>query len=601
MEDIINLLPDFVANQIAAGEVIQRPASAVKELMENSIDAGADTLKVIIKDSGKSLIQIIDNGNGMSEGDARMAFERHATSKIKNADDLFKITTMGFRGEALASIAAIAHVEIKTKRDFDEVGTQIFIEGSAIIAQEPCTTTTGTSINIKNIFYNVPARRNFLKSEGTETRNIINEFIKIALAYPEKNFTFHSDNEELYRLTSGNLKQRIIQIFGNSFDEKIMMVREETNLINIIGFVGKPQNAKKTRGDQFFFVNKRFIKSPYLNYAVTAAYEEMLPEGSFPFYCLFIQINPDQIDINIHPTKTEIKFINESIIHGIIKSAVRKSLGQFNIVPSLDFNTDPFLNSITPTSHSEIGSAPSIHFNPNYNPFGNAKVQQNLNRWESLYEVIENDKTQQTSLGADEDLNTFAEEKIEKFTFQWQKKFIVSPIKSGLMIIDQQAAHERILYERFSRAFENKKATSQQVLFPESLELNVNDFSMVMEMESELNHLGFDIRAIGKNSLIIDGIPADSENQNPGELFLGLIQNFKENCSEFKLQKQESLLRAMAKNSCIHAGKFLDKDEMNAIIDELFACDHPYHSPSGYPVVISLGIDEISKRFENKK
>jgi len=501
MPDIIQLLPDSVANQIAAGEVVQRPASAVKELIENSIDAGADKIQLIVKDAGKSLIQVIDNGAGMSVTDARMCFERHATSKIRKAEDLFAIRTMGFRGEAMASIAAIAQVELKTRRHEDELGTCITIEGSEVLSQEACSANTGTSISIKNLFYNTPARRNFLKSNSVEMRYIIDELQRVALAHPEIFFTLHHNGQEVYHLPGTTLKQRIIHLFGNNYNERLVPVEEDTNVINLRGFVGKPEYAKRTRGEQFFFVNNRFIKDAYLNHAVLMAFKELLPEDTFPLYVLFIDIDPSKIDINVHPTKTEIKYQDEQTIYAIIRSAVKRSLGRYNITPSLDFDQENSIEHlVTPIPIEEI-VPPTISFNPNYNPFNNDRqVEQDApvyrsssdyrsspipSNWDTLYEITKKDVNiqqqvyEEKSIAVDEqELNKPSERQL----FQLQNRFILSQIKSGFMLINQQAAHERILYERFLQQLQNHSGVSQQSLFPESVTLNSSDFELLKEL-----------------------------------------------------------------------------------------------------------------------
>lgn len=614
MSDIIQLLPDSVANQIAAGEVVQRPASAVKELLENALDAGADKIQLIVKDAGKALIQVIDNGCGMSVTDARMCFERHATSKVRKAEDLFAIRTMGFRGEAMASIAAIAQVEMKTKRYEDEVGTLIEIEGSTVAKQEPIGTPNGTSISVKNLFYNTPARRNFLKSNPTEMRYIIDEFQRVALAKPHISFSLHHDGNEIYRLPAATIKQRIVHLFGNNYNERLIPVEEETTIINLKGYIGKPEFAKKTRGEQFFFVNDRFIKDNYLNHAINKAYQELLPDDNFPLYVLFIDIDPAKIDVNVQPTKTEIKYLDEKSIYAIIHSAVKRSLGRFNISPTLDFNQETaFSNMITPKAPEDI-VPPSISFNPNFNPFGATKPaaketyfreqyqpKEKTQNWGSLYEITNFQQAEQTSI----DLGEVDEEETlvaspSKQYMQVHNRYIVSQIKSGVMLIDQQAAHERILYERFLLHLEDRKGASQQSLFPQTVTLSPGDFELAKSLLDDIKSLGFDVREFGKNTLVIEGIPVDlgSTNINETQLFEHLIEGFKNSQQELKLTKRDALARSLARNSAIKAGTALSQQEMNTLIDELFACKSPNFSISGKPAIQTITLAELAQKFE---
>ncbi|HKG07506.1 MAG TPA: DNA mismatch repair endonuclease MutL [Pedobacter sp.] len=620
MSDIIQLLPDSVANQIAAGEVVQRPASAVKELLENAIDAGANKIQLIIKDAGKALIQVIDNGCGMSIADARMCFERHATSKVRKAEDLFAIRTMGFRGEAMASIAAIAQVELKTRRHEDEVGTMIEIEGSSIVKQEPVATGEGTSICIKNLFYNTPARRNFLKSNPAEMRHIIDEFQRVAMAHPSIAFSLHHDGSEIYRLPSSALKQRIIHLFGNNYNERLIPVEEQTSIINLKGYIGKPEFAKRTRGEQFFFVNNRFIKDAYLNHAVNRAYEELLPDENFPLYVLFIEIDPANIDVNVHPTKTEIKYLDEKSIYAILHSAVKRSLGRFNISPTIDFNQETgFSGMITPIAPEEI-VPPSISFNPDFNPFaaerqvsrdsayasfpksysgGGSMSSPGSKNWGSLYEIAKNNTVEQSAL----DLSDSAEPEFvpaQKQLLQVHNRYILSQIKSGVMLIDQQAAHERILFERFLLHLEDRKGASQQSLFPQTVTLSPNDYELARSLLDDIKSLGFEVREFGKNTLVIEGIPVDlgSNNVNETQLFEHLIEGFKNSQQELKLDKRDALARSMARNSAIKSGTALSQIEMNTLIEQLFACKTPNFSISGKPVIQTMGLAELDKKFD---
>ncbi|MCD8741306.1 DNA mismatch repair endonuclease MutL [Mucilaginibacter roseus] len=628
MPDIIQLLPDSVANQIAAGEVVQRPASAVKELIENAIDAGADKIQLILKDAGKSLIQVIDNGCGMSMTDVRMCFERHATSKIRKADDLFAIRTMGFRGEAMASIAAIAQVELKSRRHEDELGTCITIEGSEVISQEPCATATGTSISVKNLFYNTPARRNFLKSNPVEMRHIIDEFQRVALANPQVFLTLHHDGQEVYHLPASGLKQRIVHLLGNNYNQRLVPVEEDTTIIKLHGFVGKPEFARRTRGEQFFFVNNRFIRDAYLNHAVLTAFEELLPEDSFPLYVLFIDIDPAKIDINVHPTKTEIKYQDEKAIYAIIRSAVKRALGKYNITPTIDFDQENSIGHlITEKPLSEI-VPPTITVNPDFNPFAVEAKQpareehpflrdSNLNRsngsgggyrqapvpqnWDTLYQISKREQAVQQDLHT-EQLITVNEQDVNKASerqlFQVHNRFILSQIKSGFMLINQQAAHERVLYERFLQQLESHSGTSQQSLFPQSVTLNSSDFELLRELLPDIKSLGFDIREFGKNTVVVEGIPADLNNASEHELLEHLLEGFKNNQAVLKLNKRDNLARSLARNAAIKAGTKLSLEEMNLLIDQLFACQMPNVALNGKPVISTFTMNEILERFE---
>lgn len=619
MSDIIQLLPDSVANQIAAGEVVQRPASAVKELVENAIDAGADKIKLIVKDAGKTLIQIIDNGCGMSITDARLCFERHATSKIRKAEDLFAIRTMGFRGEAMASIAAIAQVELKTRRVEDELGTIIDIEGSKVVDQRPEALPAGTSISVKNLFYNIPARRNFLKSNSVELRHIIDEFQRIALANPAIFFSLHSDGNELFHLPAETLKQRIVHLFGNTYNQRLVPVEEDTSIITINGFIGKPEFAKKTRGEQFFFVNKRFVKDPYLNHAVMNAYEEILPAETFPLYVLFIDIDPAKIDINVHPTKTEIKYEDDKAIYAIIRSAIKRSLGRYNITPTLDFDQDTSFSSFISAKPLDEIQAPTITFNPDFNPFEDIKSNASARstayaegfekkagipqNWDTLYKITERDNAEQLPLlptESEEEKSTATTSSSEapKQFFQLHNRFIVSQIHSGLMLIDQQAGHERILFEHYKEQLENNKGISQQSLFPQTIELNAADFTLMDDILPELQSLGFQLRPFGKTTYIVDGIPADlGSNVNETKILEQLLEDFKNNKDELKLSKRENLARSLAKNASIKAGQPLDNQEMAELIDKLFATASPNVSLHGKPVIITITLQELMERF----
>jgi DNA mismatch repair protein MutL len=620
MTDIIQLLPDAVANQIAAGEVVQRPASAVKELVENAIDAGADKIQLILRESGKALIQVIDNGCGMSVTDARMCFERHATSKIRKADDLFAIRTMGFRGEAMASIAAIAQVELKTRRHEDELGTCLLIEGSEVLSQEPCSINPGTSVSVKNLFYNTPARRNFLKANPVEMRHIIDEFQRIALANPQVFFTLHHDGQEVYHLPAAALKQRIVHLLGNNYNQRLVPVEEDTSIIKLHGFIGKPEFARKTRGEQFFFVNNRFIKDAYLNHAVITAFEELLPDESYPLYVLFIDIDPSRIDINVHPTKTEIKYQDDKAIYAIIRSAVKRSLGRYNITPSLDFEADNHIQHlITPMPLEDI-TPPGISFNPDFNPFASeAKAGKTANipsresqggyqrqaipgNWDTLYEISKKETVIQQALDVEPARIEVQDEQVSKASerqlFQIHNRFILSQIKSGFMLINQQAAHERVLYERFLQQLENHSGISQQSLFPQTVTFHVSDFELLKELLPDIRALGFDIREFGPNTVVVDGIPADLSNTNENALLEHLLEEFKNNLAILKLDRRDNLARTLARNAAIKTGTVLSLEEMNTLIDQLFACQMPNQALNGKPVISTFNMNELLERFE---
>jgi DNA mismatch repair protein MutL len=618
MPDIIQLLPDSVANQIAAGEVVQRPASAVKELVENAIDAGADKIQLILKDAGKSLVQVIDNGCGMSLTDARMCFERHATSKIRKAEDLFAIRTMGFRGEAMASIAAIAQVELKSRRHEDELGTCIQIEGSEVLSQQACSANTGTSISVKNLFYNTPARRNFLKSNPVEMRHIVDEFQRIALANPAVFFTLHHDGQEVYHLPATVLKQRIVHLFGNNYNQRLVPVEEDTSIIKLRGYVGKPEFARKTRGEQFFFVNNRFIRDGYLNHAVLTAFEELLPDESYPLYVLFIEIDPSKIDINVHPTKTEIKYQDEKSIYAIIRSAVKRSLGRYNITPSLDFDQENSIEHLITSKPMEQIVQPTISFNPDFNPFATevkrseregsflrsagehqrTAIPQN---WDTLYEISKREEIAQQEMHVEKTFPVEEQEiskSSERQLFQIHNRYILSQIKSGFMLINQQSAHERILYERFLQQLENHSGTSQQSLFPQSVTLQGNDFELLKELLPDIRALGFDIREFGKNTVVVEGIPADLSNVAEHALLEHLLEGFKNNLAILKLDKRDNLARSLARNGAIKAGIRLSLEEMNLLIDQLFACQMPNIALNGKPVISTFTLNELAERFE---
>lgn len=619
MAGIIQLLPDAIANQIAAGEVIQRPASVIKELLENAIDAGATHIQVILKDAGKTLIQVIDDGKGMTDTDARMAFERHATSKIKNSEDLFQIKTMGFRGEALASIAAISQVELRTRTEGEELGTRIAIEASDVKTQEVCQQPVGSNFQVKNLFYNVPARRNFLKSDSVEMKHILDEFQRIAIASPEVFFSLHHNQNELFHLHPGNLRQRIVSVFGNNSNKKLVPIAEETDVVQLRGFVGKPEFARKTRGDQYFFVNNRFIKSGYLHHAVMTAYEDILQDDTYPFYVIFIDIDPGRIDINVHPTKQEIKFDDERLIYQYMRVSVRHALGQYAVIPSLDFETETGL-----LQYQTAASAPSGREDKSYGGSGN-KTDQNwkidrqqarggqndsgnqLEHWQSLYEGLENGSEENegsitlqsaatTENESDQLDGLFANEK--KVPFQIHNRYIVSHIKSGFLLIDQQAAHERVLFESYIKLLQQKKASTQQELFPRTVKLSTADSEILKGILEEVNEIGFDIQDFGADTFVIHGIPSEIYGKPDAEKMLEqLIEQFKSNLA-LQIDTRENLARAMARSSAIKRGKSLTVPEMQELIDRLFACELPYKSPSGRNCFLTYDLEDLNKKFE---
>jgi DNA mismatch repair protein MutL len=601
MPDVIKLLPDSVANQIAAGEVIQRPASVVKELMENSVDAGGKNIMVIIKDSGKTLIQVIDDGDGMSETDARLSFERHATSKITTAQDLFAIKTKGFRGEALASIAAVAMVELKTRMPGSDTGIQVIISGSKVDMQEPCSCPVGSSFSVKNLFFNIPARRKFLKSDNTEIRHIVNEFQKIVIAHPDIRFSLHHNESEVYNLSAGNIRQRIIGVFGKQINQDLITLETETSLISIKGFIGKPENARRTYGEQFFFVNNRFMKHPYFHKAVVEAYQNILPVEAIPSYFIFMEADPASIDINIHPTKTEIKFEDERSIWQILMASVREALGRFNIVPSLDFENEALINIPVRSSSDHIPEQPRIEINTQYNPFASDEQtplrqgiierfeRENTANWEKLYTSLEK-----------ENENPEQYEKIretQRKFFQLKSKYIVCPVKSGLMLIDQKRAHERVLYERFLNSLSTDRAVSQTDMFPVTIELNPADYFILKEIEAEIELLGFSIQYSGKNKITLDGRPSGNDS-DPVEMLEILLEDYKTTKADPSTGAKEKIASAMAVASAIPYGKLLTLNEMEDLFDTLFACSAPNYSPKGKPIISIITVEDIDKKFK---
>ncbi len=627
MPDIIHLLPDSIANQIAAGEVIQRPASAVKELLENAVDAGATEIRLVVNDSGKSHVQVIDNGKGMSETDARMCFERHATSKISNIDDLFRIKTMGFRGEALASIAAVAQVEIKTRRAEEQLGTWIEIENSMVKKQEPCSCASGTNIVMKNLFFNVPARRNFLKSNAAEMRHIIDEFIHVSLSFPGIFFSLTSNGQEIFHLEKGTLKQRIVQVLGSLYNAKLVSVLEKTDYLNIYGFAGKPDAAKKTRGDQYFFVNNRYIKSAYLNHAVMNAYQEMIASDSFPLYVLFIDLDPSQVDINVHPTKQEIKFEDEKIVYAFVQAAVKHALAQFSITPTLDFDLDPSIQQLdainkpftddkqqavaggnlfktfTQKHQAHIVDSKSElkHWREFYENTGSEKTDNHRNQDKLQTEVYEN----RSGEGANFQHSTFNIQLTpsplqiadDAELMQIQNGYIAVASNRGLILVHQQLAHERIVYERLSEAVNGKPVATQRSMFPTTLELAPPDAVLLEELSADLQHLGFMIEPFGKNTFVVQGTPADVEIGNEKSAIETLLEQYKHFSNELKFSKREKLLRSLAWQQSIKQGKSLTDKEMRSLVSALFQCKQPNVTVNGAPAYVEFRKDYLEKIF----
>lgn len=624
--DIIQLLPDSIANQIAAGEVVQRPASVVKELMENAIDAKATQVQVILREAGRTLIQVIDNGTGMSETDARMSFERHATSKIRQSEDLFRIKTMGFRGEALASIAAVAQVEMRTRQESDELGTLIRIDGSEIKTQEAVACPKGTNFSIRNLFFNVPARRNFLKSNSVEMRHVLDEFQRVALAHPEVGFTLHHNDTEVFNLQPVKLVRRIIDIYGKSYREQLAYCQEDTSYINVRGYIGKPEFARKTRGEQFFFVNDRFIKHNYMHHAVISAFDGTIPEGSHPFYVLFIEIDPSHIDINIHPTKTEIKFDDERSVYAIIMAAVKKAVGVYNLSQSIDFEEN--INFLNPTSTEPNNNLiprtvmPDWAAQPRKSESGASKS--NLTNWNKLFEGLQNTEDRHRELAAFElgtttasrpvyqeqaktvasKVNRMASEVVaapeaDALLFQLHNRYILSQVKDGIMLIDQKAAYERILYERYRKMLINRNGACQQLLFPKTIRLTHSDMQLVHETKKEIRSLGFEFDEFGANELIIRGIPADLPEESEQDLFEELIEQLKQSYSDLKLNKPESLSRSLAKRFSVRYAVKLSHMEIHTLMNQLFSSSDPNRTPGGDPIIVLLTMDKLANIFRN--
>lgn len=599
MSDVIRLLPDSVANQIAAGEVIQRPASAVKELLENAIDAGASRIDLVIRDAGKTLIQVTDNGCGMSETDARMCFERHATSKIEKADDLFSIRTMGFRGEALASIAAVAQVELRTRRHADEHGTVVRIEGSKVVGHEIAACPVGTTIYVRNLFFNVPARRNFLKSTTVELRHVMDEFQRVALVHPHITFTMAHNDKEMLHLGSGSFKQRIIGIMGGVFNERLLSVSQEVAKIKVEGFVVKPEFSRKTRGDQFFFVNNRFIRHAYFHHAVENAYSELLPKETFPGYFIHITIDPSEIDVNIHPTKTEVNFLDTKLVYALLHAAVRKTLGMHQLSPRLDFDAD--------NSHGidfgEISRAnrevrpPAVTVNTDFNPFrnpsqlpfGEAQRLKPNESWRLFYQDS-SPAPEQTKENLRQDNPTGA-----SIFLQVHGTYVLSVVKSGILLIDQHLAHWRIQFERFMALLGSGKVVSQQILFPHTIQLNPRDALLCESLMDEMRLLGFDISQAGERTFVLSGLPEGTVNNDADALLEGILEYFRIHSDQVEQHTQQHLVQALAQKTSWPYGKTLTQSEMASLVDSLFACRQPELSPDGRKIFTLLNIDHLAQ------
>lgn len=599
MADLIRLLPDHVANQIAAGEVVQRPASVVKELLENSVDSGATRIIVVVKDAGRTLVQVTDDGRGMSPADARASFERHATSKIREADDLSSLRTMGFRGEALASIAAIAQVELRTREHDEELGTRVLIEGSKVRTQEPMAGAVGTTIAVRSLFYNVPARRQFLKSDGVELKHVLEEFHRVALAHPEIAFQFvHNDHEE-FHIPPGSERQRIVHLFGRKYDERLVPVEESTEFLQVSGFVGKPEFAKRSRGEQYFFVNRRYIRSNYLDHAVRKAYDELVSRENYPSWFLFLELDPAQIDINIHPTKTEIKFRDDRTIYAIVHAAVRRALGRFNIVPSLDFEPEPAILAAFSGSQAEAAPPAVPTWRPQDLGAFNAPPRKSAEGWQQLFDVNTPTSAPEVDL-APRIMPSRENEGMpgERPVFQLHGTYILAQLRSGFMVVDQQRAHERILYERNLKLLEKGAGLSQTELFPRHVELSTTDLALMEDVLPELRSLGFDLELFGGRTVQVNGMPAEAAEEDPTRLLEELLEQLKNERGTLRNERHHVLARSMARSTAIRPGRVLTTTEMHDLIDRLFACEMPFHTPAGKPTLITYGLDELNERFE---
>jgi len=601
--DCIKLLPDNIANQIAAGEVVQRPASAVKELLENALDAGATEIKLVVKEGGTQLIQVIDNGFGMSPTDARMCWERHATSKIVKADDLFRLTSFGFRGEALASIAAIAQVDMKTKRREDELGTHIRIEGSKIIEQEPIACLNGTQFAIKNLFYNVPARRNFLKSIPVELRHIIDEFTRVAMPHHQIAFSLFHNDKEVFDLKPASAAQRIAELMNKKNDNDFLTVSESHDLLNVKGFVGKPEIAKKTRGEQFLFVNNRFIKDAYLHHAIVNAFDQLIAKDQYPMYVLFLEIDPSRIDVNIHPTKTEIKFDDERAMYTLVKSAVKKALGQYVVIPELEFSDPNVFNPVAFLQHQPeptSGQKSTASKTPQFTPFPSNNSMRGVQtaQWHKLFENQYLENREEPSISAQHQLKVDTFKSQISDAFQFADGFLVARKNEQLIVVDQRAAHERILYEKYMQSIARRSAPIQQLLFPRTLELSGTDYILAHEIMDEMKELGFDVADFGSNCLIINGVPAETIKGTEKELLEGLLEHYKQNASQFSGDKRKALAVSLAQNEAILRTRSLKTEEITELLNQLFECEHPSVRPNGKAVYIEFTTPYLNDLFK---
>lgn len=607
MGSTIKRLEAHVANQIAAGEVVQRPASIVKELLENAVDAGATKIELTLKDAGKTLIQVQDNGHGMNAEDALLAFERHATSKLSTSEDLFNITTKGFRGEALASIAAIAQVTLKTKTEFDDLGFQVQMDGGSLKNNDETISEVGSLFLVKNLFYNIPARRNFLKSDRIELNHCIDEFHRVALVHTDIEFTFTSNDNKLFHLKPSNKRQRIVQIFGNKINDKLVPVTEETPLLKISGFVLKPEAAKKSRGNQFFFVNDRFIKSPYLNNAVLAAFEGLILTGSYPGYFLDVHVDPASIDINIHPTKTEVKFDDDHTLYAVLRSAIKHSLGQFNVSPSLDFDIDPNLQ--TPYNYKgKEATLPNVSVDRSFNPFAEEKPNSysssfatKATQWEALYTHTQEDNLENSFPSVANEFLSFDES--ESLTesikcFQVEKKYIVTKIKSGMIVIHQSRAHERILYERFLTQFTVEEGASQQLLFPLSLSYSKPEILLLEEIEPSLKQLGFNFTVEGEE-VSLEGVPSAIDSKDAEKALESVMQSNRDELQNDGFSQADVLCKALAKSICIKTGTALEEAAQIGLVHDLFACKEPQLSPTLKVAYTTVTAADLSLKFNS--
>ena len=612
MADLIQLLPNHIANQIAAGEVIQRPSNAVKELLENAVDSGATEIKLFVEDAGKALIQVIDNGKGMNERDARNSFERHATSKIREIEDLFKIKTMGFRGEALASIASVSQVVMRTKTEESELGTEIEIENSKVLRQEPCACAVGTSISMKNLFFNVPARRNFLKSNPVELKNILDEFIHVSLAHPELFFSYSNNGQEVYHLEKGTLKQRIVQLMGNNFTSKVVAVEEKTDYLNIHGFIGKPETAKKTRGDQYLFVNSRFIRSSYLTHAISSSYETMIPEKSFPFFAIFIELDPSKFDVNVHPTKQEIKFEDDKIVYAFIKSAIRHALAQFSIAPAIDFELDSTIQQLdsvsNPFSAAKHDAAQSGGLYKSFVAQHQAhriESKSNLGNWKDFFETNINAKeVLQSSIEVQQDMPASVSRSSTPLVpndinalFQVHQTYIVFESKSGVTFIHQQLAHQQILYCKFNALWESKSMPVQQNLFPVALNLSPGDAALLSEIIPDLLHVGYKIEPFGQHSFLLQGSPSDHPSENDQSVIEMILENVKDGVSGLHTSFRERIAKTLAKKHAVKSGAKLSHDEMRVIVEQLADLVQSNTHFDSKPTFIEVKKDYLSNVF----